>query len=189
MRFPMTLAALALAAASSSAFAFAAASCSAFAVASGEVCGSPVTGAVVAAIRAEVMAGAGADATEVGDRAEAIQALAPEAYLAVLRPRFGDFLGEIALIDGRERTATATASCAWVGPLPDAPGAPAGPAGPRSPRPPASRGGTVSTRFRPLDLALYKAASASTNRSSFSILPLASTQATPTLTVTRTDAP
>ena len=39
--------------------------------------------------------------TEARDRAEAIQALPAEAYLAVLRPRFGDFLGEIGLAGRR----------------------------------------------------------------------------------------
>ncbi len=39
--------------------------------------------------------------TEARDRAEAIQALPAEAYLAVLRPRFGDFLGEISLAGRR----------------------------------------------------------------------------------------
>lgn len=39
--------------------------------------------------------------TETAARAAAIGALSPEAYLAELRPRFGDFLGEIALAGGR----------------------------------------------------------------------------------------
>lgn len=39
--------------------------------------------------------------TERRDRAEAIQALDPDGYLAVLRPRFGDFLGEIGLAGRR----------------------------------------------------------------------------------------
>jgi 2-octaprenyl-6-methoxyphenol hydroxylase len=39
--------------------------------------------------------------TEQRARAEAIQALEPDAYLSVLRPRFGDFLGDIRLAGGR----------------------------------------------------------------------------------------
>ncbi|MCR8547945.1 UbiH/UbiF/VisC/COQ6 family ubiquinone biosynthesis hydroxylase [Salipiger sp. P9] len=39
--------------------------------------------------------------SEADDRARAIQALPDEDYLAVLRPRFGDFLGEIALAGQR----------------------------------------------------------------------------------------
>ncbi len=39
--------------------------------------------------------------TETAERARAISALDPADYLAVLRPRFGDFLGEIALAGGR----------------------------------------------------------------------------------------